>query len=279
MLGDACPGSWSDAEAAQPRHREKGRTVTTTADPPKLPPEPPPPPAELSPARQFNPQGLDHKPWWRRAQVLPPAFLSLIFLVYALPPYLGFDPAKARITNLRTDIWWHYPALNAHIMVGAIATIAVVFQLWPWMRENHPRAHRIIGRIYVYAGVLPSGILALFVMPFSGGPVGNTMEGICWLLVTFVAVRAARQRRFPEHRRWMFFSYAFCIQIIWGRLLIISLGLFAPNVLQANFPLVLETASWIGTFINIVIAQWWLERQAKRGIPMWTGQRQDPVPR
>lgn len=244
--------------------------MTTTADPPRTP-------VELSPARRLNPAATFHKPWWRRAQVVPPAILSLMFLVYALPPYLGFDPDKARITNLRRDIWWHYPALNAHIMFGTVATIAVVFQLWPWLREEHPRAHRIIGRVYVFGGVLPAGILALFVMPFSGGPAGNTMEGICWLLTTFAGVRAARRGRWPEHRRWMLFSYAFCIQIIWGRLLIVSLALAAPDVLQANFPLVLETASWIGTFINIVLVQWWLERTAKRGIPMWTGQRQDPV--
>ncbi|ADJ47301.1 hypothetical protein AMES_5476 [Amycolatopsis mediterranei S699] len=205
------------------------------------------------------------KPWWRRLGIFPPALLSLVFFSYALPPYLGLDPSKARIANLRQDIWWHYPALVLHIACGTIAFTSVVLQLSPWIIRKHPKLHRVSGRVYIYAGVVPGGVLALLITPFAGGPVGDAMEGGLWLIFTFVALRAVRRRQFAKHRRFMIYSYALCAQIIWGRILIIGLLIFFPEVIQHSFGLVLETASWIGTFINLAIAQWWLERTAKKG--------------
>ncbi len=225
------------------------------------------------PAPIIEPQ----KPRWRRLGIVPPALLSLLFLSYALPPYATLDPGRARISGLHRNIWWDYPALVAHIGFGTIAITTVVLQLSPWIIQKHPKLHRVSGYLYAYAGVLPAALLALLIVPFAGGPVGDAMAALLWLSFTFVGMRAVRRRRFAKHRRFMIYSYALCIQVIWGRILIIGLAILAPKVLQHNNTLILETASWIGTFINLAIAQWWLERTAKRGYVLPRPERPTPL--
>jgi len=35
--------------------------------------------------------------------------------------------------------------------------------VWPWFRSTNPVAHRRIGRVYVFAGVLPAGLFGLVI--------------------------------------------------------------------------------------------------------------------
>ncbi|GAA3126446.1 DUF2306 domain-containing protein [Streptosporangium carneum] len=221
-------------------------------------------PEHLSrPAAGQSPAPAYARQWWRSG-LLPAALLSLAFFLYALPPYLSLDPGQARIAYLQRDVWWHYPALVAHIAFGTVALTTVVLQMWTWLRVHHPRVHRISGRLYIFGGVLPSGLLALLITPFAGGPVGDAVEGVVWLGTTFYALKMVRRGDFARHRRWMMFSYALCAQVIWGRIIIITLTLTVPTWLTNNFALVLEAASWVGMMINVVIAQWWYEHTAKR---------------
>lgn len=205
-------------------------------------------------------------PWWRSG-VLGATVLAVAFLAYALPPYATLNPAEARI-HVHQNIWWDYPALVGHIAFGTIALTSVVFQMWTWLRVNHPKAHRVFGRVYVFGGVLPAGLLALLIVPFAGGPVGDGVEGVFWLGTTFYALVMARRGRWVQHRRWMMYSYALCAQIIWGRILLVTLTLAAPGYLQAHLGLMLETASWIGMMINLLIAQWWFEHTRRRKIQL-----------
>lgn len=202
--------------------------------------------------------------WWRSALV-PAGLLAGAFLVYGLPRYATLDPSKSRVP-LSPTARWHYPALVAHIAFGTVAIATTPPQLWTWLRVKHPRLHRRIGKAYVYGGVVPSAVLGLAVTPFAGGPVGDALEALGWLYTTFRAQQLARQHDFAGHRRWMLYSYALCSQVIWGRILIFALDKTAPQWLKDNRGLVLETASWIGSAINLIAAQWWYERTLDRPI-------------
>jgi uncharacterized membrane protein len=204
--------------------------------------------------------------WWRSA-VVPAGLVALAFLAYTAPAYGRMDRTKSRIP-LNPRFRWHYPALVAHIAFGAVALTATAPQMWTWLRVKHPRLHRRIGKVYVYGGVLPSAVLGLAITPFAGGPVGDGLEAAGWLFTTFKAQHLARNRDFAGHRRWMMYSYALCAQIVWGRILIITLSKTAPQWLEKNMGLVLETASWIGSVINLIAAQWWYEHTMKRPVAM-----------
>lgn len=211
----------------------------------------------------------DPRPWYRRTWVVPAALVSIAFLGYSLPPYFSFDPAKARSPGVLGDPAFRFIVLEAHIFFGTVALLTVPLQIWPRLRINHPAVHRNIGRTYVFAGAIPAGICALLVVPFSAGPPGNAIAALLWLGCTVTGFVMARKRNWVQHRRWMIFSFALCLQIVWGRVMLFSLPLI-PWYTPDSMPMLLETATWIGFVINLAIAYWWLERTKKRPLAMRT---------
>lgn len=195
----------------------------------------------------------------RRPWVIPAMLVADAFIGYFVPPYLTGDPKKARLPNLRKDLRWHYPVLVAHVVTGTVAMATVPFQLWPALRTNHPAIHRFLGRAYVFGGVIPSGITALVITPLASGPTGNGIGSVLWLSSTVAGYRAARQHNYEDHRRYMVYSFALCMQIIEGRVMLLTLP-HLPKFKPSWFPKILETASWIGILLNLIAAQWWLDR-------------------
>lgn len=213
--------------------------------------EPDPPPATVE-----RPRG-----WWRRPWVLPLWVLAIAFILGFVPRYLSFEPSRS-LVRLDERFPWHYPLLVGHVICGTVALVTVCLQVWPWLRRRHPAFHRWSGRAFVFAGVLPSGLFAVLIVPFSFAPAGNAVNAILWLVTTTIGFRMARRRRYAEHRRWMIYSFAVTMQILWGRLLFLSLPLFPSDAHSQS--LVIETASWIGFVINLALAQWWIERTSDR---------------
>jgi hypothetical protein len=205
------------------------------------------------------------RPWWRYPWMVPLALVAAGFLALKLPLYLSLDRSRSLVT-LDPRYPMHYLFLVAHVTFGTIALLTVCLQVWPWLRRRHPAVHRWTGRVYVFAGVLPCALMALAIMPFSHGPVGNAVAAVLWLATTAVGFRKGRQRRRAEHRRWMIYSFALTLQIMWGRVMFIVLPLVPgfditdPHTLDLTF----ESATWIGFVGNLLAAQWWLERRAPR---------------
>lgn len=216
------------------------------------------------PGPVVRPDPVPRRPmsWWRNPWVVPWAIIGIGFVVYALPPYLTFDPARAKVPQL-SQSFPHYQFLWAHIMFGSVAMLTAPLQLWPWLRQRYPAVHRTTGRVYVFAGALPAGLVALVISPFAFAPPGNAIAAILWLTTTSTAYWMARKRRYAQHRRWMAYSVALTYSIVWGRLLFKVLP-HLPDWEQSDVPLTLETSTWVGWVINLLIAQWWLERTARK---------------
>ncbi|MGH8875822.1 MAG: DUF2306 domain-containing protein [Stackebrandtia sp.] len=198
--------------------------------------------------------------------------MTAIFIVLRVPNYLGFTPEKS-LSLLRDHS--HYLLLSGHIVLGSVAFICCGLQLWPWLRQRHPKVHRVSGRIYVIV-VIPGSVLAAVssVLAFTPIParVGNVLGSALWLLTTLIGFRMARNRRFVEHRRWMIRSFALCFSIVLSRVLGIFwlLGLlpFLDSHYGGNMDaLVADVATagvWSSFMISILAAEWWFERKPKR---------------
>lgn len=138
------------------------------------------------------------------------AFLSFGVVGYAAVLYLGLDPATAQV-GLREDVPWHYPVLMGHIVPAALALTLGPLQLVPSIRA-HRRVHRWIGRAYLFAGVLPAALLgvpaALLSTQGPAAGAGLLVGDVAWAVTAVVAYRAARQRRYRDHARWMVRNFA-----------------------------------------------------------------------
>jgi hypothetical protein len=206
------------------------------------------------------------------------ALVCVAFLVVELPAYLGLDPALSRVP-IRADYAWHYPLLWVHIVCGSVALLTACLQIWPWLRRRHPRVHRWSGRVYLCGGVLPGGVAVLGVAPVSStgfvSSVGNTALGVLWLVTGVAGWRAARARRFADHRMWMIRSVALTFSIVVNRVWVV-LYVVVLSVLDPGDPdLVVHAASasvWTSWVVNLLVAEWWFGRRrgvspADRGAP------------
>jgi hypothetical protein len=203
--------------------------------------------------------------WWRRPWIIPLAVVVAAFLYITLPPYLTLDPAQSRVP-LHEAFPPHYVLLVAHIGFGTVAMVTVCLQVWPWLRRRFPAVHRMSGRAYVFAGVLPSTLLILVTLPYSVlkvGALGGAVSGVLWLVTAIAGFRAARQRRFAAHRRWMIYSFALALNTLTGR--VIYALLLIPGGFGLDQLLLAEIAGfWLGTVANLAAAHLWLQWRARK---------------
>ncbi|MBE1489757.1 DUF2306 domain-containing protein [Plantactinospora soyae] len=118
----------------------------------------------------------------------------------------------------------YYPVLIVHMIGGTIAMLAVVPQVWPWLRTHHPKVHRTFGRIYL-VGTLVAVATGLVVVWWAPKP-GKT-GALCLLLVwgatSAIGYHAARRRNFAKHRQFMLYSFAIAMNNIWAAFALIVL--------------------------------------------------------
>jgi uncharacterized membrane protein YozB (DUF420 family) len=234
-------------------HHERNVMTSTTNPPRTAPPRPP-------------------QTWWRHPWIVPLMLVAAAFLAFSVPPYLTFDPANSRLEPPPgNDLY--YPLLVAHVLFGTVAMTTACFQIWPAFRARHRRGHRITGRIYVYAGALPAGVLGLYIgWHTAAGPsvrVANLVGSALWLVITIVGLRMVLQRRYDEHRRWMSRSFALAMSIALSRVINIpAMIVLTPQVDSAfggNEQLMENTATSIGVWLSplllLLLTDWLLERR------------------
>lgn len=209
--------------------------------------------------------------WWRRPWIAPFAIVACVFVVFSLPPYLTGDPAQSRVAP-PAAVALFYPFLVGHVVFGAVALLTSCFQVWPWFRDQHRAAHRVIGHVYVFGGVVPAALMALPVAAMSPfGPVArasNVLLGLLWLAFTLMGYRMMLRGDYAAHRRWMIRSFALTASIItnriWGAGAYFALAPQLDTTFGGNEQLfawiIAGLATWLGWVLPLLVSQWWLER-------------------
>ncbi|WP_208544415.1 DUF2306 domain-containing protein [Saccharomonospora piscinae] len=199
--------------------------------------------------------------WWRRPWIIPLALVVLGFLFFQLSPFRELNEATAPIPP-HDGFPAYFPILLTHMFFGTIAMITVVLQLWPWLRRNHPKVHRVSGRFYVVSTLI-SGCLGLIIVPFAPivGQIGVSMATITWMAVTTMAFVRARQGQFVKHRRLMLYSFAIVMNNVWG-LLLGRIGFTMLDVIDLLY--IQEGVRWLGWVGNLMLVQWWIYRTEDR---------------
>lgn len=209
------------------------------------------------------------RPWLRRAGLIPLAAALAAFAGIFTPAYLSLDPGRSRMPiNPDPAVGpLHYVLLVAHVVTGLITFATICPQLAPVVRRRHPAAHRWSGRLYVFAGMLPTSLLALAVNPIAVlGPVahaGTVVWGALGVSTTALGWWFARRRRWVEHRRWMLASIATATGVVTGRALSILTALCPGLALDTPAGLVLAQVHgfWLGWMVNLGVVGWWLRRR------------------
>jgi uncharacterized membrane protein YozB (DUF420 family) len=209
-------------------------------------------------------------PLLRRPWVVPLALLTVIFIGYAVPPYLSLDPARARIQPMPPHASY-YPLLVTHIFLGSITLLAACLQVWPWLRRSHPAIHRWSGRVYVTAALIAS-VCVMIIAPMglygANQRVPNTILAVLWFGTTLAGFRAIRQRRYADHRQWMLRSIALAFSIVAFRVwMLVAFAILVPEIYtgaevdSSDVAQAVGVTSWMSWVVNLLIVEWWLLRR------------------
>ncbi|ONI84651.1 hypothetical protein ALI22I_29370 [Saccharothrix sp. ALI-22-I] len=230
---------------------------------------------DVRPAATASGGGRTRSAWRSQWWVLLLAIYCIGFAVTGGWRYVIFDESISLASPARPELPWQYPIIALHVIFGAIAISTAWVQVWPWFRNNHPRWHRRIGYVYFGLGVFPSGILAFPVAFLATSGHGPRMVlgvmGVLWMISSVAGLRAARGRRFDDHRRWMLRSVALttCIAtarpFVYGQVAL--LGWLLPDTYPASrdtFVLSEAMGLFIAMMIHLVFVEWYLLRPKRR---------------
>lgn len=204
------------------------------------------------------------KPFWRRPWILPLAVVVLAYLYLQFKPVVGV-PEDQILLPPHANFPPYFPLLITHMSGGTLAMLTMVLLLWPWLRENRPRWHRVAGRIYVTGSVIggSAGLVIVWFAPQSG-----KLGGVCmltfWVATTLRAYVAAVRGNHVVHRRFMLYSFAVVANNFWafGAFLLVQ----ALHIPVATTYL-LEFERWLPWVGNVMLVQWWLYRTARLRTP------------
>lgn len=154
------------------------------------------------------------------------------------------------------------PWLWVHIAGAATALLVSPVQLLPWVRKRFPAVHRLTGRVYV-VGCLAGGVGG-FIVAFgsTAGPIataGFSTLAVIWIYVNAQGWRAALERRFADHRRWMLRSFSLTFGAV-------TLRVYLATGMAAGLPFfeVYRATSWISWLPNLVLMELYLRGVFRR---------------
>jgi uncharacterized membrane protein YozB (DUF420 family) len=213
--------------------------------------------------------------WMREFWVVLLAIYCVGFGVYGESAYVTLDRTLSRVP-IRPNIPEHYPLLVIHVATGAVAVCLAWCQVWPWLRETHPRVHRRIGWVYYVGGVFPSCLVAFPVAVIT--PDGQAIRSvllviaIAWSITAVAGFRAVIQHRYEDHRRWMLRNVALTTTIITSRILSWqfvnrTFGLL-PKTYDHQVLLTVTSMSatglWAALVLHLGYVEWYLLRPRRR---------------
>ena len=188
---------------------------------------------------------------WRGAVVLLTLQVAVVSVLRYLVDSDGAPPPI--LANAFAD-----PFLVIHVAAGVVALVVGPLQFVRRIRERRPALHRATGLVYVAACAISAPAALMLAFGTVAGPIAGAGFAILAALLsvfTYFGLRAALQRRFAEHREWMFRSYAMTATAITLRLMIPAAMLLGFEFLPAY-----QVIAWLSWITNLVLVEWYIRR-------------------
>jgi len=150
----------------------------------------------------------------------------------------------------------HFASVYMHALGGTAMLFAGAAALSFAAARRIGRWHRWLGRAYLVAGGVGAGLgLALSISephPLPGVGLATGVLAATWLAVAAMGYRAARNRRFDQHRDWMVRSYVLTWTFVFCRIVMRTLPEADPATIVG-----IIWAAWIIPLVACEIALQW----------------------
>lgn len=188
------------------------------------------------------------------------AFLSMAVGAYAL--FLTVTGFAFVPPNIKANAFPSPLGIDVHIAASAFALLIGPWQFRRSLRIRRPQIHRWMGRLYVAACVVGGTAGAAIAMFTQAGPIagsGFLTLGVVWVLTTLLAWKAALQRRYSDHERWMIRSFALTLAAV-------TLRIYLPIGITFNhgdFYTPYRAIAWMCWVPNLLVAEMWLRSRSQ----------------
>ena len=163
---------------------------------------------------------------------------------------------QTEVTTRPEYLWFFYTHVYTSIFVLLAGFLAII-------RKNFGFAnfHRNAGKIYIFLILFlaaPSGIyMGIFANGNFFAKLSFVILGCLWWFSTFKAFQLARKKKFSEHKKWMWRSFAFTLSAITLRMWkVFIVYLFHPNPLD-----VYQIIAWLGWIPNILLIEFLIRKK------------------
>lgn len=144
--------------------------------------------------------------------------LASLYVLYHNERFLidSSHPAWQRYEAFK---WWLLP----HAVFGAIVLLFAPLQFSDRLRQRYPKAHRVMGRLYVVGALVlaPLGAYIQYYQERTGMPRSFTVlagvDAAMLMGATLLAFLFAYRRKIALHKQWATRSYAIALVFIAGR--------------------------------------------------------------
>jgi hypothetical protein len=178
--------------------------------------------------------------------------LKLTSEYFSLEPDVSFLMIKqTEVTTHPEYLYFFYTHVFSSIFVLAFGFIAI-------LRKNFgiKNLHQLTGKIYVFLILIlaaPSGIYMGFLA--NGGVLAKSsfiILGISWFISTFLAFKLALKKKFKDHKKWMWRSFAFTLSAITLRMWKVIIIQFVDIPPMELYNII----AWLGWIPNILIVEY-----------------------
>lgn len=223
--------------------------------------------------------------WWGTA----PGIVLLLAVISSVPAWILIALPVATLSNVAAHPS-HFPLVFLHMLGGTVMLVLGALNLYVGSTRRLFRFHRAIGYSYLIGGALGAAaalLLALanvhgkFVDPFAFDLMKVSDLGwalaalsVAWMLTATMALRAAINRRFDNHREWMIRSYVLVWSFVLCRLTAKVPTLAVLGELGDGAAL-----GWLSWLIPLAIAEICLQWKAGAPVPVRPQQRPPAPPR
>lgn len=177
--------------------------------------------------------------------------------------YIPFNPNVSFLMIKQTEVQdrpEYLPFFYTHVYTSIFVLLSGFLAI---LRKDFSikNFHKNMGKIYIFLILIlaaPSGIYMGF---FANGgflsKISFVILGSLWWLTTYKAYAAARQKRFKEHKHWMWRSFALTLSALTLRIWkVIIVYLFHPNPMD-----VYQIIAWLGWIPNILLIEYLITKK------------------
>ncbi|NML72439.1 DUF2306 domain-containing protein [Chryseobacterium sp. RP-3-3] len=177
--------------------------------------------------------------------------------------YIPFDPNVSFLMIKQTEVQdrpEYLPFFYTHVYTSVFVLLSGFLAI---LRKDFglKSFHRNMGKIYIFLILILAAPSGIYMGYFANGgflsKISFIILGSLWWFTTYKAYQSARQKKFREHKQWMWRSFALTLSALTLRIWkVIIVYLFHPNPMD-----VYQIIAWLGWIPNILLIEYLITKK------------------